>query len=93
MEPDGLDEVRVRGKTYPRDVPESGTTPPRLVPKVPRWERTEMSFGLGGRLACTALMLIPLVAFLWTGSVAWMFVFIASVPVGVWWLRDTWRRP
>ena len=92
-EPDGLDEVRVRGKSYPRDVPESGMTPPRLVPDGRRWERTEVSFGLAGRVACTALMLTPLAAFLRTGSVFWLLAFIASVPIGIWWIRDTWRRP
>ena len=50
-----------------------------------------MSFGLGGRLACTALLALPTVGFLLRGTLFWMFLAFASWIVAAVALPDVWR--
>lgn len=50
------------------------------------------TFGLAGRLACTAVLALPVWRFLATGSLFWLFLVIGASPLGAWFLRETWRR-
>lgn len=81
----------VRGRQYRRDTL-SPTPLPRLVDDRSRWRKTDVSFGVAGRVACSAVVFVPLWRFLATGSIFWLLATFASVIPGGWWLRETWRR-
>jgi hypothetical protein len=89
---DDADVVRVRGKTYRRDVLPSTHEWPRPVDARSRWRRTEVSFGPVGRCLSTIVVFVPLWRFIATGSIFWMLTTFAAVPVTWLWLRETWRR-
>lgn len=86
------DRVVVRGRSYERETLEPSPPPPRPVDDRTRWRKTDVSFGLAGRIVCTAIVLIPLWRLLATGSLFWLLASVACVPFGAWWLRETWRK-
>ena len=92
MDHDRVDRVEARGRRYAREAFEPAPAPPRPVDTRTRWAGTDVSFGAAGRLACTALILLPLVLFLVRGSLWWMLLTLALAPFAWVWLRDTWRR-
>lgn len=88
------DEVRARGKRYPREVVDPAPPMPRPVrERASRLEPTPVSFGFGGRLVCTLIAFLPTIVFLVRGTIFWLFVALGSIPIGLWWIRETWRRP
>lgn len=83
----------VRGRRYARDTIQGAPLPsPKPVPEGRRFGPSAISFGLPGRIVCTLLALTPVLRFAATGSVLWFVVAAGSLPMGVWFLRDTWRR-
>jgi hypothetical protein len=86
------DRIVVRGRVYERERVVPAPAPPRVVDDRSRWRRSDVSFGPAGRLACTAIVLVPLWRFAATGSVFWMLVTLALPGPAWWWLRETWRR-
>ena len=88
---DELEWVHARGRSYPREVPVPGEKPVRLRERR-RLERTDVSFGPVGRIACTTIAFVPLWRLVATGSVFWLLATVATVPIAAWWIRDTWRR-
>jgi hypothetical protein len=70
--------------------------PPTSPPRPGRFAKTEVSFGLTGRLVLTVLLLIPLVWFIYLAI--HYFIGIGGIVVygGIvvpWALRDLWRHP
>jgi hypothetical protein len=70
--------------------------PPGNPPAVGRFAKTDVTFGLFGRIVLTILLLIPLAGFVWL-AVHW-FIGIGGIVIygGVlvpWALRDLWRHP
>jgi hypothetical protein len=84
------DRVRVRGSAYQRSS-ESSPLAPRPAPVRSRRAGSQVSFGLGGRLACTALLALPTVGFIVSGTLFWMFLAFASWIVAAVALPDIWR--
>ena len=83
------------GGTAPVEAPVATLTPPTNPPKTGRFAKTEVSFGLPGRIVLTIVLFIPLVWFIYLakefigvgGLVLWGGV------VMPWALRDLWRHP
>ena len=86
------DPIEVRGRRYENDRPPPSPRPPTPVPARKTWGKSEVSFGIWGRLACTAVALVPISMFLLRGTLFWLFIALASLIPAGWWLRDTWTR-
>jgi hypothetical protein len=83
------------GGTAPVEAPVATLAPPTNPPKTSRFAKTEVSFGLPGRIVMTIVLFIPL---------AW-FIYLAKEFIGIgglvlwggvvmpWALRDLWRHP
>lgn len=98
--------VSVRGKRYPREVPDV-VPPSHFVDASPapgsRWAASASTFGPLGRLGITFICLAPVLllllpflapgASLSLGTALFLFMFsVGTAPVAVWVLRDLWRR-
>lgn len=88
--PAAPEAVRVRGRVYERGG-DASPLAPRPVARRSRTRASEVTFGLRGRLACTAALVLPTALLLARGTLFWLFSTVASWVLAAVALPEVWR--